>query len=247
MAKQLTALERRVVALEAASSKLAKRLSIAQKKLLAQKLNIIQAKLDEVLVAETTSLVHVKTAELNALIQQEFATLNALQTADIDKMLTVVYNDTRLGISKDLGIEFDTTNEFQLNRLKNITEDGMNFSQRLYKNNAIVAQRVQNDISRMLYMDATPTEIKRAIAKDFNISYNAADRLIRTEASKMYNAAANDSYVAAGIHQVEWLTEKDDRTCEICGPLNGKRFETGTIAAPAHPNCRCTILPVIED
>lgn len=125
--------------------------------------------------------------------------------------------------------------------------DGKTYSTRLYSNNKLIAERVNNDISRMLYQKASPQDIKKAIAKDFNISYSSADRLIRTETSKFYNSAAEDSYRAAGITEIEWLTEKDDRTCEICGPLNGKRFPIGTKNAPAHVSCRCTILPVIED
>lgn len=247
MAKKLTSIERKIVALEAVTNKISTQLSIRQKALLSSKLKLINAKLDEILVADTTYAANSLQVELNALVKQQFNEIAALQVADLDKLVTKVYNNTRIQVGKELGTSFDVTNDFQLNELKNRATDGMTFSQRLYQNNTLIGERVNNNIGRMLYMQASPTDIKRALQKDFNISWSAADRLIRTEASKFYNNAAQDSYRAAGISKVEWLTEKDDRTCEICGPLDGKQFPVGGISAPAHPNCRCTILPVIED
>lgn len=247
MAKKLTSIERKIINLEASASKLSKRLSISQKRLLNSKLKIINAKLDEVIVAQTVGSANIQARELAVLVQNEFAAITALQTQDVDNLLSSVYNNTRSQVSRELGVEFDVTNDFQLNALKNRTEDGLNYSQRLYKNNTVIAQRVNNDIGRLLYQQASPTDIKRAIAKDFNISWSSADRLIRTEASKFYNEAAQDSYKAAGLTEVEWLTEEDDKTCEICGPRDGKRYPIGSISAPGHPNCRCTLLPVIED
>lgn len=247
MAKKLTPIERKIIKLEAFSSNLSKKLSIRQKALLDQRLNTISAKLDEVIMAETTFAANAKTIELNTLVRAEFNNLTQLQVAEVDTLLSKVYNNTRGSISKDLGVTFDVTNDYQLSELKKRMVDGSTFSQRLYQNNAAVSERINNDIGRLLYQQASPTDIKRALVKNFNISWNAADRLIRTETSKFYNAAAQDSYRAAGVTQIEWLTEADDKTCEICGPLDGQRFPVGGISAPAHPNCRCTVLPVIED
>jgi HK97 family phage portal protein len=46
-----------------------------------------------------------------------------------------------------------------------------------------------------------------------------------------------------------WITERDDLTCPICGPLDGKPEEqwAGT-EPPAHPNCRCaTALRLVKE
>ena len=46
-----------------------------------------------------------------------------------------------------------------------------------------------------------------------------------------------------------WATEKDDKVCKICGPLNGRpadkwgKFELGP---PAHPVCRCYLNYEVE-
>jgi SPP1 gp7 family putative phage head morphogenesis protein len=45
-----------------------------------------------------------------------------------------------------------------------------------------------------------------------------------------------------------WVTALDERTCEICAPLNGEivpwkgLFSIGLEAPIVHPNCRCTMV-----
>jgi hypothetical protein len=62
--------------------------------------------------------------------------------------------------------------------------------------------------------------------------------------------AYRDSGVATGK---AWLTAHDDLVEEICRdnedagaiPLEGD-FPSGDDCPPAHPNCRCALVPVIE-
>lgn len=44
-----------------------------------------------------------------------------------------------------------------------------------------------------------------------------------------------------------WADE-DERRCEQCGKLHKKRYKvTEDAPIPAHPRCRCTIIPIIEN
>lgn len=77
-----------------------------------------------------------------------------------------------------------------------------------------------------------------------------SERIARTEVMKASNSAELESYKQSGvIEKKEWLAEPD--ACEVCSNLNGevvglkKSFSEGFDYPPAHPNCRCTILPVI--
>jgi hypothetical protein len=73
--------------------------------------------------------------------------------------------------------------------------------------------------------------------------------IARTEISRGLNVAANDNYKELGVEEVEWLALEE---CEICAenadsdpvPV-GSEFPSGDTEPPAHPNCRCTIAPVI--
>lgn len=59
--------------------------------------------------------------------------------------------------------------------------------------------------------------------------------------------AAQQRYIDYGITEVEVPEDEDERRCEVCGKLHGKRFKiTETMPVPAHPRCRCCIVPVIE-
>lgn len=90
-----------------------------------------------------------------------------------------------------------------------------------------------------------PDQIKAEIKRQFNTSYRVADRLVRTESSYIYNAAALESYKAAGIDKVEFLAETD--CCDICQRYRSKRFNISeTPLVPVHPNCRCTYIPIVE-
>ena len=46
----------------------------------------------------------------------------------------------------------------------------------------------------------------------------------------------------AGVKKVMWLTERDDRVCDICYPLDGKVFNIDSVPdIPQHWNCRCRL------
>ena len=64
--------------------------------------------------------------------------------------------------------------------------------------------------------------------------------------------AAADRYKDAGVTEYEILVAEDERLCNECGAMHGKRFpitekQPGINAPPFHPNCRCTIIPVLPD
>lgn len=74
-----------------------------------------------------------------------------------------------------------------------------------------------------------------------------------TETSRAMNAATLAGYAESGIAASEWLTAFDQRVCLRCGrnedagpvPL-GEPFPTGDEHPPAHPRCRCALIPVID-
>jgi SPP1 gp7 family putative phage head morphogenesis protein len=59
--------------------------------------------------------------------------------------------------------------------------------------------------------------------------------------------AAKQRYADAGLEEVEVWADKDERQCDVCGKLHQKRFPIGgNMPIPAHPRCRCCIIPVVE-
>ena len=102
-----------------------------------------------------------------------------------------------------------------------------------------------------------------------------AEMLAQTGAIWAYGEGAVQRYAAEGIAVMEWLTADDDLRCPFCADMNGKRIETGdkffqsgdvfsiegagalkipggvrgfdVKHPPLHPNCRCTIIPVVDE
>lgn len=252
MALKTKEIKRLLIIAELAATKKANGLSKLQDLALSAVQVTIANKVDEVVGFTSSNPASVgaiaKRLELTNLIRKEFGDLTVTQTKQITDHLIDIYNTGRVTISGKLGLPFQVTNDFQAKRLLEVGSNNMSLSARVWNNNQAIAERLNNDIGRLLYQGAKTDEIKTAIAKDFNISYNSADRLIRTETSRFYNASAVDSYKAAGITQIEFLAEID--ACEeFCQPNDGKLFDItdNSNIPPLHPNCRCTILPVIKD
>lgn len=90
-----------------------------------------------------------------------------------------------------------------------------------------------------------------------------AQLIASTEVTRAYAQGNREAYLRSGVvTRWEWRTAHDERVCPICGPLHktvvridsdfsgflpDEVRNTGNITAPpAHPRCRCWIVPVVE-
>ena len=85
-------------------------------------------------------------------------------------------------------------------------------------------------------------------------SASRATAIARTETTRAYSLGSLAAFEVSGqIDRVEWLTAQDEKTCPICEPLDGRvvalgnPFDGGVYFPPAHPNCRCALLPVLKE
>jgi SPP1 gp7 family putative phage head morphogenesis protein len=95
----------------------------------------------------------------------------------------------------------------------------------------------------------SPADLNRLIQEKFDVSFTNADRLIRTEMSYIQNRSTIDKYKQAGITHYRILSTSD--SCHTCADEslvhNIDKAITGVNLPPLHPNCKCTILAVMED
>lgn len=125
--------------------------------------------------------------------------------------------------------------------------DGKTWSQRIWDNTDRLREALNEQLISCLVTGKKPSELKKILQEEFNVSYNRADSLVRTEMSHIQTQAAQKRYTDYGIQEVEVWADEDERRCEVCGQLHQKRYPIGgAMPIPAHPNCRCTILPVVE-
>jgi SPP1 gp7 family putative phage head morphogenesis protein len=113
------------------------------------------------------------------------------------------------------------------------------------------------------------TKIRDEIRAVFNgYTKDRAELIARTEVIRSSNMGAKMAYKQAGVREIVWLTAKDERTCPICRPLDGKvigieqdffkvgdviegddgkpykvTYENISAGGPIHPGCRCTCVP----
>lgn len=182
---------------------------------------------------------------LKDLIESEFTDLTNKMTTSTENALIKVYESTREGAAIDFGIDFKKPNEFQVKAVVNEVYKGSNYSERIWKSNKDLGGRIQADMERMIMQGRSPQEISKKLQRDFNVGYSNSERLVRTEASRVYNNARTASYKEFGIDKVEFLAEPG--SCDVCAKHDGKiyKLEQGP-EIPVHPRCRCAYAPVID-
>lgn len=125
---------------------------------------------------------------------------------------------------------------------------GVKFSDRIWKNNAAIADRIKNSMEDMLVQGRGLPDIKKAIMQEFGVAFSYADRLVRTEAAYVLNRAHVAQYKAEGTKKIIWDTGLEDgKECEICKIRANKVYlidEAPII--PAHPRCRCLYSAIVE-
>lgn len=129
---------------------------------------------------------------------------------------------------------------------------GRNYSARIWRNTDQLAQMLEDEIEAAFLSGKSVRRMANVIMDRFGVGYRAAECLMRTETSYVQNQTAAQSYRDAGCTEYEILTASDRRTCSRCAAQNGRRYlftemQVGENAPPFHPNCRCTILPVVGE
>ena len=129
---------------------------------------------------------------------------------------------------------------------------GGNYSARIWRNTDHLAQMLEDEIEAAFLSGKSVRRMANVIMDRFGVGYRAAECLMRTETSYVQNQTAAKSYEDAGCTDYEILTASDRRTCRRCAAQNGRRYlftemQAGENAPPFHPNCRCTILPVVGE
>lgn len=80
-------------------------------------------------------------------------------------------------------------------------------------------------------------------------NFNRVQTITRTVVNKASNDGAYEIFqqnrdVLIGYR---WLAARDERVCPVCAGLNGTLYSMDDwFRPPAHPNCRCTITPAVD-
>lgn len=182
-------------------------------------------------------------------LREELRKLGERQVAALTKQFEVQFFDIYYSMALE-GVEaFSTIDVAAANQLINgiWVADGKSWSERIWENTNLLVDALNEELIHCVTTGKKTTDLKNLLQDNFNVSYNRADALVRTEMAHIQTQAAKQRYMDYGIEQVEVWADKDERRCEVCGNLHQKRYPVGAqMPVPAHPRCRCAIIPVVE-
>lgn len=186
-------------------------------------------------------------------VKEQTDKLRALEEGELDKLWQQT-SQTAAGNAQSMleALNFDRPDLHGERMALDTGWSGQSYSSRIWNSTDRLAQVLEKEITAAYLSGKTNRTIAQEIADRFSAAYRDAERLVRTEASYVANRAAVEEYAQAGCRYVEFLTAKDSRTCPICAGHDGDivpvgKAKTGSNIPPLHPNCRCTVLPVVDD
>jgi SPP1 gp7 family putative phage head morphogenesis protein len=104
---------------------------------------------------------------------------------------------------------------------------------------------VRRVISDGILQERSQGQILKSIDEIADTYDYAAKRIVRTETMEAVNTGVMDEYRSEGVDKVEWLAAEG--CCPRCQELDGRVYSIdGGVHAPLHPNCRCTLIPVVD-
>lgn len=189
--------------------------------------------------------------KLQAQLKKELEDLGYKQIALLEQRFNILY--TAVWLSFDLPESTDSWALLDKNAITQVINsiwcaDGKTWSQRIWDNTDKLQQALNDGLISCVVNGSNPDDLRKQLMKEFNTSYERASTLVNTEMAHIQTEAAKNRYRAAGCREVEVYGEEDSGRCDICGKLHGQHFPiAGAMPIPAHPNCRCCLLPVVED
>lgn len=187
--------------------------------------------------------------QLQAQTRKLLNKFGAYQQSLLSKVFEVFYQKSYNSIKVQGLTAFNTLDEGAVRQVLNSiwTADGKSWSQRIWNNTAQLQATLEEGLIECVAAGKKTTQLKEILQNRFNVSYGRADTLVRTELAHIQTEAAKQRYTDYGIQQVEIWADKDERRCDVCGKLHQKKYPVGAnVPIPAHPNCRCCIVPVVD-
>lgn len=117
---------------------------------------------------------------------------------------------------------------------------------------------IRSDVATAIEEGWSNDKLAAALEENYAFSPERAETIARTETAAADVQGNVEAYQAAqemGIRLMKkWITADDDKVSDECRE-NGEQepipmddeFSSGAMWPPQHPNCRCDILPLVED
>lgn len=160
-------------------------------------------------------------------------------------MSEILKGRTEDELERQAGILGETvlSNDKKAEAIVNASFHNATFSDRIWMNQNLLKSELSKLLQSGLIQGKNPRVLARDLRKRFSVSISNAERLMRTELTRVQTEAQKQSFERNGFEQYTFLANVG--CCPICQRLNGKHFKVkdmmpGKNASPMHPNCRCS-------
>ena len=186
--------------------------------------------------------------QLQGQLRRELQSLGDRQISALSKIFETNFFEVYYSINIEGAEAFTTIDRAAAIQMINSiwVADGKNWSQRIWDNTNRLQQALNDKLIECVVTGKKTTQLKQQLQEQFGVSYSRADALVRTEMAHIQTQAAKQRYTDYGLQEVEIWVDEDERTCPVCSKLEGKKYPVNAeVPLPAHPRCRCSIIPVI--
>lgn len=193
-------------------------------------------------------------------IRQQIEILEAKKLSDMESIFTNTYVD---GYYKSLyelqkcmgyGKAFALIDINAIEKAFAMTygKDGINFSQRIWKDRNYLARTLETEFVQMIIRGESPDRLINLLSKRFDTSKSAAANLVQTESAFLASNCRKEAMESLDVEEFEIVETLDLKTCDTCGALDGThlpmdKFEPWVTAPPFHHRCRGTTVPYFPD
>lgn len=136
------------------------------------------------------------------------------------------------------------------NAIVNASFHNATFSDRIWTYQNVLKYELSELLQKGIMMGKNPRVLAKELRKRFDVTEADAERLMRTELSRVQTEAQKQSFIENGFTQYTFLALGD--ACGDCMRIDGNHYDIedmmpGTNAPPMHPNCRCSIAAYEDD
>jgi len=162
-------------------------------------------------------------------LQETLQTANQTGRTMADELISAVNPSTGVAALSDIPIEAVALQ----------ARDGL---ERLRRHSEEFRGKASAIVEQGLIQGWGPAKVADLLRSELQTTKSKAETIARTEILSALNDAAQQRYADNGIEGVQWICTIGD-VCKYCVGRNTQVYPTGKVRVPAHPRCRCVLLP----
>ena len=147
-------------------------------------------------------------------------------------------------IQKGARVGFTMT-AFPVKTLQETLSGHMNYTFTTYLTAQTIGKPLKDALFKGILTGSGWRSISKEISEVTGVIPWKAKAIARTSLTEIANNVEAQTLDEAGLKNYRYMCTLDERTCPVCGALDGKMFPVkegriGVNRPPMHPNCRCT-------